>query len=64
MKLVPYAPTFGSLMCAMVATRPDITHVVGVVRRFMHNPGQLHWNEVKHIFKYLVGTQEYGILFG
>jgi hypothetical protein len=51
-------------MYAMVATRPDIAHVVGVVSRFMHNPGRLHWNAVKHIFRYLVGTQDYNITFG
>jgi ATP-binding cassette subfamily B (MDR/TAP) protein 1 len=56
MKSVPYAPAVGSLMYAMVATRPDIAHAVGVVSRFMHNPGGLHWNAVKHIFRYLVGT--------
>ena len=39
MKSVPYALTVGSLMYAMVATRPDIAHVVGGVNRFMHNPG-------------------------
>jgi ATP-binding cassette subfamily B (MDR/TAP) protein 1 len=37
-KSVPYAPAVGSLMYAMVATRPDIVHVVGVVSRCMHNP--------------------------
>jgi hypothetical protein len=51
-------------MYAMVATRPDIAHVVGVVSRFIHNPGRLHWNAVKHIFRYLVGTQDHGITFG
>ena len=39
MKSVPYAPAVGSLMYTMVATWPDISHVVGVVSRFMHNPG-------------------------
>jgi hypothetical protein len=51
----------GSLMYVMVAMRPDIAHAVGVVSRFMHNPGRPHWNVVKHIFRYLVGTQDYGI---
>jgi hypothetical protein len=37
---------------------------VGIVSRFMHNPGRPHWNAVKHIFRYLVGTQDYGIRFG
>ena len=64
MKSVPYAPAIGSLMYAMVATRLDIAHVVGVVSRFMPNPGRSHWNAVKHVFKYLVGTQGLGIRFG
>ncbi|GKC44436.1 retrovirus-related pol polyprotein from transposon TNT 1-94 [Tanacetum coccineum] len=35
---VPYASTVGSVMYAMVCTRPDIAHAVGVVSRFMSNP--------------------------
>uniref|UniRef100_A0A3Q7HML1 Retrovirus-related Pol polyprotein from transposon TNT 1-94 n=1 Tax=Solanum lycopersicum TaxID=4081 RepID=A0A3Q7HML1_SOLLC len=31
MALVPYASVVGSLMYAMVCTRPDIAHAVGVV---------------------------------
>jgi hypothetical protein len=50
-------------MYAMVAMWLDIMHVVGVVSRFMHNPGRPHWNVVKHIFRYLVGTQDDGIKF-
>jgi hypothetical protein len=63
MKLVPYAPAVGSLMYAMVATQPDIAHAVGIVSRFIHNPDRAHWNVLKHIFKYLVGTKDYGIAF-
>jgi hypothetical protein len=50
-------------MYAMIATRPDIAYAVGIVSRFMHNPGRPHWNAVKHIFRYLIGTQNYGIKF-
>jgi hypothetical protein len=32
MEYVPYASAVGSLMYAMVCTRPDISHAVGVVR--------------------------------
>ena len=35
---VPYASTIGSLMYAMVCTRPDIAHVVGVISRYMSHP--------------------------
>ena len=40
MSKVPYASTVGSLMYAMVCTRPDIAHAVGVVSRYMKNPGK------------------------
>ena len=37
MRKVPYASAVGSLMYAMVCMRPDITHVVEVVSRFLSN---------------------------
>ena len=64
MKSAPYALAVGSVMYAMVARRPDISHVVGVISRFMHNPGRSHWNAIKHVFRYLAGTKDHGILFG
>eukprot|EP00253_Pinus_taeda_P026021 PITA_26021 len=41
MSHVPYANDVGNLMYVMVSTRPDISHVVGIVNRFMANPGDL-----------------------
>ena len=38
MKGIPYASAVGSLMCAMVATRPDLAYAVGVVSRYMAIP--------------------------
>ena len=38
-----------------------MAHTVGFVSRFIHNPGRARWNAVKHIFRCLVGTQDYGI---
>ena len=42
MMKVPYASAIGSLMYAMVCTRPDIGYVVGVVSRFMSNLDKEH----------------------
>ena len=42
MSKVPYASAISSLMYAMMCTRPDIAHVVGVVSRFMSRPGKQH----------------------
>ncbi|RYA74131.1 hypothetical protein DD594_28500, partial [Enterobacter cloacae complex sp. 4DZ1-17B1] len=55
MAKVPYSSAVGTLMYAMVATRPDIAFVVGVVSRYMANPGSKHWETMKHILRYLKG---------
>ena len=64
MDRVPYASAVGSLMYAMVCTRPDIAHSVGVVSRFLSNPGKEHWAAVKWIFRYLRGTSKICLCFG
>ena len=61
MSRVPYASAVGSLMYAMVCTRPDIAHAVGVLSRFMSKPGKEHWTTVKRVFRYLRGTSDYGL---
>eukprot|EP00253_Pinus_taeda_P008943 PITA_08943 len=63
MSCVPYASAVGSLMCAMVCTRPDIAHAVGVLSRFMSKPGKAHWTAVKRVFQYLRGTSDYGLCY-
>ncbi|KAJ9548930.1 hypothetical protein OSB04_021473 [Centaurea solstitialis] len=60
---VPYASAIGSLMYAMVCTRPDIAHAVGVVSRFMSDPGREHWGAVKWLLRYLKGTSKVGLCF-
>ena len=39
MRQVPYASAVGSLMYAMLCTRPDIYYSVGMVSRYQSNPG-------------------------
>ncbi|GKU92526.1 hypothetical protein SLEP1_g6239 [Rubroshorea leprosula] len=51
MACVPYASAVGSLMYAMVCTRPDISHAVSVVSQYMANPGKRHWEVVKWILR-------------
>ena len=64
MKKVPYASAMGSLMYAMVCTRPNIAHAVGVVSRFISNLGKEHWAIVKWILRYLRGTSRVCLCFG
>lgn len=63
MAQVPYASVVGSLMYAMVCTRPDISHAVNMISRYMHNPGKGHWQAVKWILRYLYGTVDVGLEF-
>eukprot|EP00253_Pinus_taeda_P036349 PITA_36349 len=59
MSPVPYARTVSSLMYAMVCTRPDNEHAVGVLSRFLSKPGKENWTTMKQVFRYLSGTSDY-----
>ena len=64
MAKVPYASAIGSLMYAMLCTRPDIAYVVSVTSRFQSNPGLEHWVAVKAILKYLRRTKDLVLTYG
>jgi hypothetical protein len=51
-------------MYASLGTRPDITFAVQTVSRFATNPGLIHWEAVKRIFRYLKGTRELWLSYG
>ena len=63
MSKVPYASVVQILMYAMVYTRPDISHGVGVVSRYISNQGKWHWMVVKWILRYLRGTKNQELCF-
>jgi len=60
---VPYHNVFGSLMYAIVSSKPDITYVVITLSQFSNNPEPQHWLVVKKNFIYLQGTTNHGIAF-
>ena len=47
---VPYHEAVGSLIYTSVATCPDITFAVSTLSQFLENPGEVHWEAVKHVF--------------
>jgi hypothetical protein len=63
MLLVPYKEAVGSLIYAMLGTRPDIAQSCSEVSRYMSNPGLMHWTAVKRILRYLKGTVNTGLVF-
>ena len=50
---VPHASAVGSLMYAMVCTRPELAYAVSTISRFMSNPRKQHWETVKWVLQYL-----------
>ena len=42
MSKIPYSSSIGSLIYAMMCTRPEICYVVGLASRFHYNPGIKH----------------------
>ena len=59
-----YVSCLGSIIYAMLYTRPDISYAVSVTNRYQSNPGNDHWMAVKHILKYLKGTKDKFIIYG
>ena len=46
-----------------VGTRPDITFAVSTVAQFSTDPGLIHWEAVKRIYRYLIGTKKLALTF-
>lgn len=51
-----YQSAVGSLMYAMLETRPNLAFSVSVVSRYASNPSPSHWQAVKRIFRHICGT--------
>lgn len=51
-------------MYAMICCRPDLTHGMSCVSRFMDNPGIAHWEAVKWMLRYISGTLDYSLVYG
>ena len=59
-----FQSAIGSLMYAMIETRPDIAFAVSTLSQFASNPNEEHWKALKHVFRYLKGTMSLGITYG
>jgi hypothetical protein len=61
---ISYREAVGSLMYASLSTRPDILFAVTTLSHFSMNPGPIHWEAVKRVFRYLKGTKDLWLSFG
>ena len=51
-----YQSAIGSLIYAILGTRPDIAYFVFVINCYSSNPDPRHWQAIERIFCYLCGT--------
>ena len=58
-----YQALIGSLLYIMLGTRPDIAFAVTQMAKFASNPSDEHMNRAQYILRYLVGTQDYALVF-
>ncbi|KAM1779442.1 hypothetical protein PS1_041186 [Malus domestica] len=61
---IPYASAIGSLMYAMICTKPDIAYAVSITSRYQSNPRSEHWAAVKTVLKYLRRTKDMFLVYG
>jgi hypothetical protein len=61
--VLEFQSTLGSLMYAMTQTRPDLGYTVSKLSRYSHNPREIHWKAIRHVFKYLLGTRNLRITY-
>ncbi|PNX72588.1 copia LTR rider, partial [Trifolium pratense] len=63
MESTPFASGVGSIMYDMVCSRPDLSYAISVVSWFMANPGQVHWQALKWVLRYLNGSLKGGLKY-
>jgi hypothetical protein len=64
MRVIPYALTIGSIIYAMICTRPDVSYALSATSRYQSNYGEAHWTIVNNILKYLRRTKEAFLMLG
>ena len=63
MHKIPYASIVGSLIYAQICTHPDIAYIVGVLGRYLTNPGMDHWKAAKRVMRYLKRTKHHMLTY-
>ena len=64
MNAIPYASAIGSIMYAMLCTRPDVAYALSVASRYQSNTEEAHWVAAKNILKYFRRTKDKFLVYG
>lgn len=63
MAKVPFREVMGCINQLACTTRPELTHHVSNLSRFLNNPGPKHWLAAKQILRYLKATPTLGLVY-
>ncbi|TXG49067.1 hypothetical protein EZV62_024942 [Acer yangbiense] len=63
MESIPYSNAVGSVMYAMISSRPDLAQAISILSRYMANPGKGHWNAMKWLLRYISSTTSVGLVY-
>ena len=58
-----YQKRIGSVMYAMIGTRPDIAFAVGKLSQFSHDPTTRHMNALNRVLRNLKGTADLALIY-
>ena len=58
-----YLMAIGAFTYVTTHTRPDIGFATSILARHSQNPTARHWNGVKHLMRYLRGTEDLGLFY-
>ena len=58
-----YRSLVGNLMYLSVVSRPDICFAVYNLAQFVSNPGKAHWCALKHLLRFLKGTESLSLVY-
>src|SRR2546430_14053680 len=61
--ILEYQQALGSIMYAMLSTRPDLAYPISSLSKFSINPSFEHAAAIHRIFRYLQKTVNVGITF-
>ena len=60
---LPYQQLVGSLMYAMVGTRPDLAYAVGTLAQHMQEPRRNHWQAAQRVLRYIQSSKDLCLTF-
>jgi len=58
-----YQPIIGSLIYAVIGTRPNLAHTISLLSQFNSCPDETHLTAVKHVLRYLNGTKDWTLFY-